>query len=153
MAAATREQARTEAQATLIADEAVAAGDAGIANPASDPKPLHASKCPAACTQHGTCHEELGRCDCPLGRSGPDCSVEEAGFAALCAKYGHSGATCAKADPSLCINACNFRGKCAGGFCHCKPGTQLGRGVMRTRAGGIWDLHARWQFCVRACEH
>jgi hypothetical protein len=32
------------------------------------------SACAPGCTEHGTCNEELGRCDCPLGQTGDDCS-------------------------------------------------------------------------------
>eukprot|EP00959_Pyramimonas_sp_CCMP1952_P287238 6006856-Pyramimonas_sp.AAC.1 len=32
------------------------------------------SACAAGCSKHGTCNEELGRCDCPLGYAGDDCS-------------------------------------------------------------------------------
>ncbi|KAK3263955.1 hypothetical protein CYMTET_27275, partial [Cymbomonas tetramitiformis] len=31
--------------------------------------------CHPLCNIHGTCNEELGRCDCPSNRSGVDCSV------------------------------------------------------------------------------
>jgi hypothetical protein len=30
--------------------------------------------CSPDCYQHGTCNEELGRCDCPFGFVGEDCS-------------------------------------------------------------------------------
>jgi hypothetical protein len=65
------------------------------------------------------------RCDCPLGRNGTDCSIQLTGAAltALCTHFGHTLASAARNDPAaVCVNACNFRGTCAGGFCHCQPG-------------------------------
>ena len=38
--------------------------------------PAHKSKpCAAGCSTHGTCNEEVGRCDCPPYMGGDDCSV------------------------------------------------------------------------------
>ncbi|KXZ55491.1 hypothetical protein GPECTOR_2g1040 [Gonium pectorale] len=83
------------------------------------------SRCPGECTKYGTCNEELGRCDCPLGRNGTDCSGQLPGsdLATLCARFGHTGATCGRElELTSCLNACNFRGTCLTGFCHCRPG-------------------------------
>jgi hypothetical protein len=33
------------------------------------------SSCAGECTTYGTCNEQLQRCDCPVGRTGDDCSV------------------------------------------------------------------------------
>jgi hypothetical protein len=33
------------------------------------------SVCAGECTTYGTCNEQLQRCDCPVGRTGDDCSV------------------------------------------------------------------------------
>lgn len=34
----------------------------------------NSTRCHPACRKHGTCNEELARCDCPASFSGPDCS-------------------------------------------------------------------------------
>ncbi len=65
------------------------------------------------------------RCDCPLSRNGTDCSTEvpKPELQLVCSKHGHTSATCSRtSEPGMCVNACNGRGKCIGGFCHCKPG-------------------------------
>lgn len=33
------------------------------------------SACAGECTTYGTCNEQLQRCDCPVGRTGDDCSA------------------------------------------------------------------------------
>ncbi|KAK3283854.1 hypothetical protein CYMTET_8466, partial [Cymbomonas tetramitiformis] len=35
---------------------------------------LTRTHCPGNCTAYGTCNEELSRCDCPVNRTGADCS-------------------------------------------------------------------------------
>ena len=107
--------------------------------------------CPAGCTKFGTCYEPLGRwdrqsparaaqterdlgsnaglhwvrrrCDCPWNYTGPACDQPFKGF---CVKrqeaFDHFLNTCTSGEPTLCVNACNGRGKCMGGFCHCQPG-------------------------------
>lgn len=40
----------------------------------------------------------------------------------LCARYGHTLASCSRVDAAGCVNGCNGRGRCVGGFCHCRPG-------------------------------
>jgi len=85
------------------------------------------SKCVAGCSNHGTCNEELGRCDCPRHRSGPTCEVnharDKAGIEELCDKYSFIGTTCMKNTSSsgTCLNDCNQRGTCVNGWCHCRP--------------------------------
>jgi len=85
------------------------------------------SKCAAGCSNHGTCNEELGRCDCPRHRSGPACEVNHAGDMAgiegLCEKYSFTGTTCMRNTSSsgACLNDCNRRGVCVNGWCHCRP--------------------------------
>ncbi|GFR49303.1 hypothetical protein Agub_g11325 [Astrephomene gubernaculifera] len=91
----------------------------------SGDSPRGPSKCPGECTKYGTCNEELGRCDCPLGRTGTDCSqlAPEAELLSLCARHGHTASTCGiELDLTSCLNACNYRGRCIAGFCHCSPG-------------------------------
>jgi len=83
---------------------------------------LRDSKCLPGCTKFGTCNEELGRCDCPRHRSGPDCSTEASNITAVCRQYGFRMEHCFDEKSSGCINACNRRGKCMSGFCHCKSG-------------------------------
>ncbi|KAF5828139.1 exostosin-like glycosyltransferase [Dunaliella salina] len=92
------------------------------------------SKCPGQCTLYGTCNEELGRCDCPKTRDGPDCSVLLDGeqMRTRCMELNYhvpnGSFGCPDMSPfsrfnaSLCLNNCNGRGKCEGGFCHCLPG-------------------------------
>lgn len=33
------------------------------------------SVCAGECATYGTCNEQLQRCDCPVGRTGDDCSA------------------------------------------------------------------------------
>jgi len=87
-----------------------------------------ASKCAVGCTTYGTCHEELGRCDCPRHRTGAACEVnhaaDEAGAKEVCGKYlFHKSEKCASIStaPGACLNDCNGRGACVGGWCHCRP--------------------------------
>ncbi|GAX82727.1 hypothetical protein CEUSTIGMA_g10153.t1 [Chlamydomonas eustigma] len=80
------------------------------------------SKCPDGCTKHGTCNEELGRCDCPRHLSGPDCSVESNNISITCRSYGYRVDECFESSPMLCLNKCNGQGKCESGFCKCDPG-------------------------------
>ncbi|GIL79650.1 hypothetical protein Vretimale_12247 [Volvox reticuliferus] len=86
---------------------------------------LRPSRCLGECVKYGTCYEELGRCDCPPGRVGADCSslLPEPELTRLCTANGHTNITCAaQLEPALCLNACNFRGRCVGGVCVCHPG-------------------------------
>ncbi|GLC47762.1 hypothetical protein PLESTB_000023000 [Pleodorina starrii] len=111
-------------ESTDVISSSSSSDDAG-GNASSDGSPLPPSRCPGQCTQYGTCYEELGRCDCPLGRTGPDCStlVPEPDLTRLCAAHGHTNVTCGRElEPAMCLNACNFRGRCVGGVCHCTPG-------------------------------
>jgi len=78
----------------------------------------HGQPCPEGCTKYGTCYEELGRCDCPWNMTGPSCSEPFEGY---CIKTPNVN-TCNDGEPTLCLNACNSRGDCKGGFCHCQPG-------------------------------
>ncbi|GAX76768.1 hypothetical protein CEUSTIGMA_g4215.t1 [Chlamydomonas eustigma] len=74
--------------------------------------------CPDECTKYGTCNEELGRCDCPWNYTGLSCSTPHDGFCLRRVEVN----TCTDGHPTLCVNACNARGDCKGGFCHCKEG-------------------------------
>ncbi|KAG2482087.1 hypothetical protein HYH03_018962 [Edaphochlamys debaryana] len=85
---------------------------------------LRNSKCLVNCTVYGTCNEELGRCDCPRTRSGEDCSRREwrKPMTERCREQGYPDVKeCLDPDQN-CLNACNRRGVCQAGFCHCKPG-------------------------------
>lgn len=75
--------------------------------------------CPPGCQKFGTCYEELGRCDCPWNYTGPSC--QDPNPEGFCLRRLEVN-TCVDGHPSLCVNACNGRGECKGGFCHCKPG-------------------------------
>jgi hypothetical protein len=79
--------------------------------------------CKEGCTKYGTCNEELGRCDCPWNMTGDACNEHNpAGFCLRRSDGAGFVNTCTDGDPSLCLNACNKRGQCKGGFCHCSPG-------------------------------
>ncbi|GBF92598.1 hypothetical protein Rsub_05212 [Raphidocelis subcapitata] len=39
--------------------------------------PVHATPCPRDCGGVGVCHADTGRCDCPAGWGGPDCSTPD----------------------------------------------------------------------------
>ncbi|KAL6761691.1 acetylglucosaminyltransferase [Haematococcus lacustris] len=80
--------------------------------------PCAGAACPDGCTTYGTCYEPLGRCDCPWNRTGPACQQLHKGY---CLRVPEVN-TCSDDHPSLCVNACNQRGRCMGGFCHCQPG-------------------------------
>ncbi|KAG2424369.1 hypothetical protein HXX76_014578 [Chlamydomonas incerta] len=120
-AASGREQVLTPGR-RLRSERALVAGDAASDAAAAPSRP---SRCPGRCTEFGTCNEELARCDCPIGRNGTDCSEEVPSGPALqqvCARYGHTLASCSRVDAAGCVNGCNSRGRCVGGFCHCRPG-------------------------------
>jgi hypothetical protein len=58
------------------------------------------TKCAAGCTVHGSCNEDLGRCDCPYGYAGDDCSVNQlpactldVGYTLPCGGWVRGGAT------------------------------------------------------------
>uniref|UniRef100_A0A7S3QY39 EGF-like domain-containing protein n=1 Tax=Dunaliella tertiolecta TaxID=3047 RepID=A0A7S3QY39_DUNTE len=94
-----------------------------------DPEVLHKiatrpSKCGPECQLHGTCNEELGRCDCPRQRQGENCeqAMSEEEFRARCSRMEFRDvAECEKGYPD-CFNSCNDRGTCENGFCKCNPG-------------------------------
>jgi hypothetical protein len=69
------------------------------------------------------------RCDCPWNYTGPACQTLHAGFCVKRLGVDNPINTCKDGNPTLCVNACNGRGDCKGGFCHCKPGapTALGK--------------------------
>ncbi|MEW5317115.1 MAG: hypothetical protein WDW38_008443 [Sanguina aurantia] len=79
--------------------------------------------CAEGCTLHGTCHEELGRCDCPIFRTGPACAELLPDAQGVCKAAGLSWDACTGIKQvAPCLNSCNLRGTCVGGFCHCLPG-------------------------------
>lgn len=76
--------------------------------------------CPQGCTKYGTCNEELGRCDCPPNRTGGACEQPSDDF---CNSYRtKKSGVCAGDAQEHCLNACNGRGRCTIGFCHCQEG-------------------------------
>jgi hypothetical protein len=85
-----------------------------------------ASRCLPSCSTHGTCNEELGRCDCPKHMSGDDCShvADEKDLAIRCkaALYPDVKECIHSSWTFACLNNCNKRGKCISGFCHCRDG-------------------------------
>lgn len=101
--------------------------------------------CPENCSKFGTCNEELGRfatyrsslaglheplacsfalcrCDCPWNYTGPACTIAYRGFCVKRVGVDNPINTCKDGNPTLCVNACNGRGDCKGGFCHCQSG-------------------------------
>jgi hypothetical protein len=59
-----------------MAERAETAADIAIsqqAEPAPPPPNVESGRCPPGCSKRGTCNEELGRCECPLGWKGPSC--------------------------------------------------------------------------------
>lgn len=120
-------------------------------------------ECPQGCTTYGTCYEPLGRqgcvflyaspsvchghaspsclpklcrCDCPWNRTGAACLDHSKGFCIRRPDGANIIDTCTEGHPTLCLNACNGRGKCMGGFCHCDKG---GRGGERRGSLLIWS--------------
>ncbi len=95
------------------------------------------SRCPPGCTARGTCNEELGRCDCPLGYSGRACEQHAGPLnSKQCTQWAWpANQACDALDSTAaqCLNACNARGDCYGAFCHCYPGA-LQRNTCRGRA-------------------
>ncbi|GFH12054.1 uncharacterized protein HaLaN_07680 [Haematococcus lacustris] len=79
------------------------------------------SACTAGCHLHGTCNEELARCDCPRHRSGANCS-EQLHLPSVCKKYGFDVVSCTQETPGHCLNNCTGRGRCWAGWCQCQPG-------------------------------
>ncbi|KAG2488217.1 hypothetical protein HYH03_013211 [Edaphochlamys debaryana] len=76
-------------------------------------------RCPKGCTDHGTCHQEEGRCDCPRGRTGPDCSQP---LNTSITEWCLEDVISQRIMREQCVNSCNQRGSCINGFCHCFPG-------------------------------
>ncbi|KXZ46236.1 hypothetical protein GPECTOR_45g106 [Gonium pectorale] len=55
--------------------------------------------------------------------TGPSCSSPVTSLGRLCKHYGFfSVADCIAVTPLRCLNACNGRGRCYAGWCHCKEG-------------------------------
>ncbi len=93
---------------------------------------LHAPRalglpCADGCAQHGTCNEELGRCDCPKHRDGPSCGRELSltELASRCRSLAFQGVESCVSNANACLMGCHGRGECVAGFCHCKPGAGL----------------------------
>ncbi|KAI8471154.1 MAG: exostosin family-domain-containing protein [Monoraphidium minutum] len=72
------------------------------------------SQCPGNCSLRGQCVSRGGEARCACWR-------------------GYDGAACEFEHDSFCLNGCQGRGACAGGFCHCKPG-YWGADCSRSRA-------------------
>ncbi|KAK3278854.1 hypothetical protein CYMTET_13237 [Cymbomonas tetramitiformis] len=75
------------------------------------PEGGRSAKCHPLCNAHGTCNEDLGRCDCPNNRSGADCSViktpaceVQPGYTTPCHSLLGSVPTCE------CAAQCDFQG-------------------------------------------
>ncbi|GIL87530.1 hypothetical protein Vretifemale_15566 [Volvox reticuliferus] len=82
------------------------------------------SSCAEGCTTYGNCNEDIGRCDCPKNRTGPSCmdAADRSLLRVRCAKALYpSIMECTKSELS-CLNNCNRKGECIGGWCHCQPG-------------------------------
>ncbi|EFJ49510.1 acetylglucosaminyltransferase [Volvox carteri f. nagariensis] len=63
-------------------------------------------------------------CDCPKNRTGPSCLdvADRSILRGRCAKaFYPSIMECTKSELS-CLNNCNKKGTCTGGWCHCQPG-------------------------------
>ncbi|KXZ41223.1 hypothetical protein GPECTOR_636g743 [Gonium pectorale] len=99
---------------TLLVPTALSGGNAH--------RRLNATVCGAACPEYGTCNPETETCECPLIRHGPDCSIPLPDPLPACKANSHNAASCFSTSRSLCLNGCNGRGWCEGGFCHCQPG-------------------------------
>jgi hypothetical protein len=65
------------------------------------------------------------RCDCPRHRAGEQCE-RELDSEEACKKHFVPAGECLAHNPRLCLNGCNARGACIGGFCHCQPGDATG---------------------------
>ena len=86
-------------------------------------QPVVAVPCAAGCTKYGTCNLELGRCDCPRNLTGPACGESVPSLGRACKHFGFfSVEECMAETPLRCLNACNGRGKCYAGWCHCQEG-------------------------------
>ncbi|GIL60956.1 hypothetical protein Vafri_15768 [Volvox africanus] len=79
--------------------------------------------CQDGCTAYGTCNLELGRCDCPRNLTGPICEHPVRNIARKCGYLGFFTVDdCLAEFPLRCMNACNKRGRCINGWCHCHEG-------------------------------
>jgi hypothetical protein len=82
----------------------------GVGGACEDSAP---SRCSPGCEERGTCNQQLGRCDCLRGMFGESCEI---------GSYEPFEGDGGKPENDFCHGACNERGICMGGFCHCKPG-------------------------------
>ncbi len=74
------------------------------------------------------------RCDCPRHRGGEQCE-KELDVEAVCRRHAIRREDCRAESAKLCVNGCNARGACIGGFCHCQPGGR--RGAARRGLGWL----------------
>jgi hypothetical protein len=90
------------------------------------------------------------RCDCPRHRAGEQCE-RELDVEEVCRKHAIRREDCRADNPKLCVNGCNGRGACIGGFCHCSPGGWRGtaRALPAGRAQGR-GAQAQQGVCARA---
>ncbi|GIL43909.1 hypothetical protein Vafri_1495 [Volvox africanus] len=81
-------------------------------------------ECVDGCHVHGTCNEEIGRCDCPRHRAGSACDLDLAlkALSERCSQLGYPGVESCTSNSNRCLNGCNARGICVAGFCHCWKG-------------------------------
>lgn len=78
------------------------------------------------------------RCDCPIFRTGPACAELLPDAQGVCKAAGLSWDACTGIKQvAPCLNSCNLRGTCVGGFCHCLPGTEAQNRVQFSEAGGL----------------
>lgn len=78
----------------------------------------------------------MSRCDCPWNRTGTACRQLHKGFCVDRRNVDNPVNTCNEDDPALCVDGCNGRGKCMGGFCHCRGGERgCMMGAVRVESG------------------
>ncbi|KAG2488240.1 hypothetical protein HYH03_013231 [Edaphochlamys debaryana] len=94
-----------------------------LLEPCTSGAPTAAKPCAPGCTERGVCNPELGRCDCHRNFTGDSCSEPIKSLSRSCKHHGFpSVEDCVQLTPYRCLNNCNERGTCYGGWCHCQEG-------------------------------